>query len=83
MYVSKKSREYILLSTFKYKTAFLAIFRSISVGNRFNFFTVFVQSGRLGDVFKSFDSLTTTPCLGTPPANSRCIKQFLSCPHNL
>jgi hypothetical protein len=26
---------------------------------------------------------TTTPCLGTPPTNSRCTKQFLSHPHSL
>jgi hypothetical protein len=76
------SQGYILLITFEQKTAFLPIIsQKVCKTNRF--FTVFVHSGRhegVFDSFDSFDSSTTTPCLGPPPANSWRTKQFLSRP---
>jgi hypothetical protein len=76
------SREYILLSIFERKTAFLTIYKPNRAQNR-PFFTVFVHSGQHGGVFDSFNSLHHHPCPGTPPANSRRTKQFLSRPHSL
>jgi hypothetical protein len=71
MYSLKKSWEYILLSTYKQKTAFLAIFRAKSVGNRpfWPHFCTFRAAWKA--YLTSLTPPTTTPGLGTPPANSR------------
>ncbi len=74
------SRKYILLSTFERKTAFSAIYKPKSAGNRpfFSFFVYFF--GRHGTYLTPSN---TTPCSGTPPANSQHTKQFSSRPHGL
>ncbi len=40
-------------------------------------------SGGMGVCLTPLTPSTATPCPGTPPANSRCTKQFLSHPHDL
>ncbi len=70
------------ISTFEQKTAFSVIYKPKSAGN-WPFFAVFVYFERHVSVFDSFDSLTTTLCLDTPPTNGRSTMQFLSGPHSL
>jgi hypothetical protein len=79
----KTSREYILLSTFERKTAFSAIYKPKCSQDRpllrhFRLFRAALKS-YLASVIPS----TTTPGPGTPPINSRCTKQFWSCPRGL
>ncbi len=83
MYSSKMSWEYILSSSFKYKMAFLEIFKSISVLNRVFWHRFCTFWAYWKAYLTSLTPSTTTPWLGTPPANSRCTKQFLSPPHGL
>jgi hypothetical protein len=62
---------------------FLAIFKPKSSGNRPVFGTIFEYFSRLGAYLPPLTPSTTTPCLGTPPANSPRTKQFLSRLHGL
>jgi hypothetical protein len=79
----KTSREYILLSTFERKMAFLTIYKPKRAQNRpfFRHFHLFraALTAYLASVIPS----TTTPGPGTPPANSRRTKQFWSGPRGL
>ncbi len=59
--------------------AFSAIFKSISVGN----WPFLYISGGLEGLFASLTPSAATPRPGTPPANSRHTKQFLTLPHYL
>ncbi len=67
MYSSKKSREYILLSTYERRTAFLVIYKQ-KVRKTAHFFTVFVYFlGRHWAYLTPLTPSTTTSCPGTPP----------------
>jgi hypothetical protein len=78
------SGEYLVTyCTLKYKTVFSPIFKSISAGNR-PFFSPFLYNlGGLEAYLTPLTTSTTTPCLGTSPANTQRTKQFLSRPHGL
>jgi hypothetical protein len=80
---SKNSWEYILLSTFEQKTLFSAVYRPKSVRNCPVFCRFLYIPGGMGAYLTPLTPSTTTPCLGTPPANSQRTKQFLSPPHSL
>jgi hypothetical protein len=77
------SREYILLSTLKQKTAFLAIYRPKRVRNRLFFRRFWLFRTAVKVYMTSMNRSTTTPRPGTPPVNSRRAKQFWSRPHSL
>jgi hypothetical protein len=83
MYSSKNILEYILLITFEWKTAFSAIFKAKSVGNRLFSALFLCISAGMGAYLPPITPCNTTPCLNTPPVNSRPPKQFLSCPQGL
>jgi hypothetical protein len=77
------SREYILLSTFEQKTTFSVIYKPKRTQNS-PFFAVFrLFRVALKVYLASVIPSTTTPGPGTPPANSRCTKQFWSHPCGL
>ncbi len=77
------SWEYILLSTFKQKIMFSEIFKAKSVGNHsFSALFLCISAGRRA-YLPPLTPSTTTPCLGTPRANSRSTKQYLSRPLSL
>jgi hypothetical protein len=79
----KTSREYILLSTLERKTAFSAIYRPKRPRNRPFFCRFWLFRTAVKVNMTSMNLSTTTPGPGTPPANSRCAKQFWSHPHGL
>ncbi len=83
MYPQKTSREYILLITFVQKTVVSAIYLQKCVQNHMFFrrFRIFQAAWKAYLTSMTFS--TTTPGLGTPPANSRRTKQFWSRPHGL
>ncbi len=83
MYSSKKSLEYILLSTFEWKKVFSTFLKPKSVCNCSFFCHVHIFLAAWKVYLTSRTSSTTTPGLGTTPANSRHTKQFWSCPHGL
>jgi hypothetical protein len=83
VFLKKTSREYILLSSFEQKTAFLAIYKPKRARTRpffcrFRLFRVALKA-YLASVIPSI----TIPGLGTPPANSWRTKQFSSGPRGL
>jgi hypothetical protein len=65
MYSSKKSREYILLSTFEHKTAFSVIYEPKSALNR-QFFDVLYILGGMG-VYLTPLTLPPVPLPGHSP----------------
>ncbi len=61
--------------------AFSAIFKAIIAGD-LPFLAPFLYiAGGVGAYLPPLTPSATTPCPGTPPANSRLTKQFLSRPH--
>jgi hypothetical protein len=72
------SQEYFVKHFYE-KTAFLVIFRA--KGRETGHFRTFRAAWRAYLIYLT--SPTTTPGPGTPSANSRYTKQFLSCPHGL
>jgi hypothetical protein len=72
-----------LLSTLEQKMAFSAIYKRKRVQNRpfFRYFWLFRTAVKV--YMTSMNLTTTTPRLGTPPANSRRAKQFWNRPHGL
>jgi hypothetical protein len=83
MYSLKKSREYILLSTFEQKTTFSAIYKPKREQNHpfFCHFRTFWAAVKA--YLTSITPSTTTPGPGAPPANCRRTKQFWSRPRCL
>jgi hypothetical protein len=77
------SGEYILISTFKKKAAFLVIFKSISAGNRPFWRHCHIFQAAWKAYVTSLTPSNTNPLAGTPPAKNRRTKQFLSHPHCL
>ncbi len=77
------SWEYILLSTFRYKSAFSAIYRAKSAGKQpfRRHFHTFRAAWKA--YLTSLTPPTTIPGPGTPPANSQCTMQFVSRPCGL
>jgi hypothetical protein len=63
--------------------AFSAIFKSISAENSPFFMLFLCISASVGAYLPPLTPYTTTPCLGTPLANSQHTMQFLSRPHAL
>ncbi len=81
MYSSTKSLEYILLSNFEQKTAFLAIYKPKRERNR-PFFAIFVYSGSLEGLFDFYDPLHHHPQAGHSP-RQYSVPQFRSRPQGL
>ncbi len=79
----KTSREYILLSTFKRKMAFSAIYKPKRAQNRPFFLRFHLFRAVLRAYLASVIPSTTTPGPGTPPANSWRTKKFWSGPRGL
>jgi hypothetical protein len=82
VFLKKSSWEYILLSSFVRKMAFLPIFKPKREKTTI-FCAIFVYFGWLGIYVPPLTLSTTTPCPGTCHTNSRRTKQFLSHLHNL
>jgi hypothetical protein len=72
----KTSREYILLSTFERKTAFLAVYKPKRAQNRPFFRRFRLFRAALKAYLASVIPSTTTSGPGTPPGTSRRTKQF-------
>jgi hypothetical protein len=80
---SRKSWEFILLSTFEQKTAFLVISKPKNAGNHPFFPSFLFISGGMGAYLTPLTPFTTIPCPAIPPINNWCTKQFLSRPYGL
>jgi hypothetical protein len=74
MYSSKNFSAVYFVSTFKYKTAFLVIFKSISAANWPFWCYFWTLHAAWGAYLTPLTPSTTTTWLGTTPANSRRTK---------
>jgi hypothetical protein len=83
MYSSKNVLGLYLVKYFQVKNGFFAFFKSISVGNWPFLHRFRTVRAAWKAYLTSMTPSTTTPGLGTPPANSRRTKQFWSHPHGL
>ncbi len=78
MYFSKN----VFLHTFEWKTAFSVIYKQKSAWKHL-FFAISYILGSMGAYLTPSTPSSTTPSLGTLPANSQHTKQFLSHPGGL
>jgi hypothetical protein len=83
MYSSKNILGVYFVKYFKVKNGVFGVFKVNKCGKLAVCMPFSYISGGFGVLFDFFDSLHHHPRPGTPPANSRCTKQFLSHPLGL